>query len=131
MHQSKLNGQLDQDSAWLEHYTMIGQIIGVLLSQDPKFCKQAVACFITIPSQCCCCMLIVISLVLGSFRNFDKLWVFTNVAIISFHTFILIQHILQTMMENIKIWPVTTGERPLNPHQPSSLDTKSEFIAKA
>ena len=110
---------------------MIGQIIGVLLSQDPKFCKQAVAHFMAIPSQCCSCALIVISLVSGFFRNFDKLWIFTNVAIISLHTFILMQYIFQTMMENIKIWPVVTGERPMNPHQPSSLDTKSEFVVKS
>ena len=130
MHRSKLNGQLDQDSTCSEHYIMIGQIIGVLLSQDPKFCKQAVASFMTIPCQCCCCVPIVVLLVSGSFRNFDKLWVFTNVAIISLHTFILIQHSFQTMTENIMIWPVTTAEMPMNPHQTSSLNTKSEFIVK-
>ena len=76
------------------------------------------------PCQCCCHVLILILSVLNALWHFDKLGVCPNLPITSLYAFLLVKHIFQAMMENTNIWP-------MNPHEPTHLDTKTKFIVKA
>jgi hypothetical protein len=54
-------------------------------------------------------------------------WMAT-VSLVSNQSFITLKHVDNTIKSNLDITPLTTGERPIDPHYPSCLDTHSNLV---
>jgi hypothetical protein len=61
-------------------------------------------------------------------RDFDIDWVLSNIAIICFHSLIVIKHLLESIAEADNVRPITTRKWTHEPNNPASEDTNTNFI---
>ena len=63
-------------------------------------------------------------------RNLDRDRVFTNISIISFNSFALLQHVFHCIPEDDNIRPVSTWEWTHQPNNPAGEDAHPNLIAE-
>lgn len=60
--------------------------------------------------------------------NLDSCWVFSNIAIIRFHSLSFVEHLLQCVSKAHDIWPVATRKGTHQPNNPAREDAHTNLI---
>jgi hypothetical protein len=81
-----------------------------------------VSCFMSTPYAASNIQLSIIMVVNYAFWNFGNSRIFTNVAIVSFHSFKAVKPVLEAEPEDFYIRPVSTRERVQHRHDITSED---------
>lgn len=114
--------ELCEDNASTKTISMEADIVSKDCIKALELLDALVSCFMSTPYAASNIQLSIIMVVNNAFWNFGNGRIFTNVAIVSFHSFKLVKPVLETESEDVNVRPVSTRERAHHRHDITSED---------
>jgi hypothetical protein len=124
---SVIEGELGTDCHSREHHPVLVSIVTVYGLETVELLEPTVHCLVPGSSALLGFLVDLRDIVIGSSNRSS----FTSVAVVGLDFLARSKRLLQSISKNLEVGPCSTGERAIDPHNISCLNTNSNLIAQS